>query len=538
MSARDHTDTGELFPLERALRGLRERFADAVLDADRGSLREHLVVVPAARLREVAGAVHREWGGALLAAFGLDERDPHGRFRLHYLFSMAPEDAVLTLIAAVPGDDPRFPSVAPVVPAAAWSERELRDLLGVTASGHPDPRPLVAHDGWPPHFHPLRRDFAPTAEVSWTPQLAAPAAAGGGAFEIPVGPVHGVIAEAGRFRLSTAGEDVLALDVRLGWAYRGLETLAAGARVGRGLELAERTCGRCAFSHALAFSLAVEEMTGTLVPPRARALRVLAGELERLHNHVGDLAAMLSEIAYTVGAAEGMRLRELLQQVNAALFGHRLLRGVCVPGGVARDLEDGQQRWLRGVLGEVRADVAGLAGAALANPTVTDRLDGAGRLARPAAHALGAVGPAARAAGIARDVRRDHPYAAYRDLDFQVPVRDAGDVRARFEIRVDEVHESLNLLDQLLLRLPGGPLGQHLGGLAPGRSGLGVVESPRGALVHWVRAGHGDTLDAWRVRSASFADWPALERAATGGPVADFPLVRRSFNLCHACADR
>lgn len=156
--------SGDLFPLAVALRGLQQRFADAVIDADRGSLREHLVVVPAARLREVASALQNEWGGTLVTAFALDEREPHGRFRMHVLFSMAPEDAVLTLIAAVPGDDPRYPAITPAVPAAHWLEREMRDLMGVIPESHPDPRPLVAHDGWPRGAHPLRKDFAPPAD--------------------------------------------------------------------------------------------------------------------------------------------------------------------------------------------------------------------------------------------------------------------------------------------------------------------------------------------------------------------------------------
>jgi Ni,Fe-hydrogenase III large subunit/Ni,Fe-hydrogenase III component G len=530
--------SGELFPLETALRGLRERFAEAILDADRASLREHVVVVRAERLAAIAAAVHREWGGALVTLFGLDERAPHGRFRVHATFSMAPEDALLTLVAAVPEDAPRYPSITPGVPAAHWLERELKDLLGVTPEGHPDPSPLVAHAGWPAGAHPLRTDFAPPEGWSWAPRFAFHPVEGDGVFEIPVGPIHAGIIEPGHFRFSSVGEAVLKLDVRLGWKYRGLETLARGASVTRGLELAERVCGLCAFSHALAYCAALEEVTDTTVPPRARALRSLAAELERLYNHAGTIGHLLTTTAYVVGAAEANRLKEILQQANDALFGHRFLRGVCVPGGVARDLEEAHQHWLRGVLAAVRADLEALNRSTLANPAVMDRLLGAGSLAREVAADLGVVGPAARASGIPRDVRRDHPYASYRDLDFRVPAREAGDALARFQVHVDEMHESLTLIEQMLLRLPGGPLAQHLGGLPAGRWGLGLVESPRGRLAHWVRAGGGGVLEAWRVRSASHADWPAVAIAVLGNIVPDFPLVNKSFNLCYACVDR
>jgi Ni,Fe-hydrogenase III large subunit len=274
------------------------------------------------------------------------------------------------------------------------------------------------------------------------------------------------------------------------------------------------------------------------VPLRARALRVIAAELERLYNHASDVAGILNDVAYTVGWAEGMRIKETLQQLNDALFGHRFLRGVCVPGGVARDLDDAQQLWMRDVLGDVRADFETLVRLATENAAVMDRLTGTGTLTRQAAHDLGVVGPAARASGLDRDARRDHAYAFYRDLDFRVPLRESGDVLARLQMRADEAHESINLIDQLVLRLPGGPLAQHVAPAPAGRWGVGLVESPRGMLMHWARVDGREGIESWRVRSASYANWPALALAVLGNIVPDFPLINKSFNLCYACADR
>jgi Ni,Fe-hydrogenase III large subunit/Ni,Fe-hydrogenase III component G len=532
------TPVGDLFPLDNALRGIRERFADAVIDAERTSMRERTVVVPAERLAEVAGALVNEWGGTLIALFGLDERAEHGRFRVHAMFSMAPEDAIVTLVAAVPESAPFYPALTPLVPAAHWLERELHDLMGLTPVGHPDPRPLVAHAGWPRGMHPLRRDFVPPADVAWPPRFAFEPVEGEGVFEIPVGPIHAGIIEPGHFRFSTVGEAVLKLDVRLGWTYRGLETLAAGAGLTRGLELAERLCGTCAFSHALAFCHAAEELAGVTVPPRARALRSLAAELERIASHLGDLGGILNDVAWVGGAAELMRLLEIVRQLCGHLFGHRFLRGLCVPGGVLRDLDDAQQLWLRRVLSDVRADLPVAIADATSNAAVLDRLAGTGVLTREVAHDLGVTGVAARASGLERDGRRDHPFAFYRDLDFRVVTRGAGDVLARLEVRVDEVQESLNIIDQMILRLPGGPLAQHLGELPPGRWGSGVIESPRGLHVHWLRADERGAIGEWRVRSASHAIWPAVALAVPGNIVPDFPLINKSFNLCYACTDK
>jgi Ni,Fe-hydrogenase III large subunit len=135
-------------------------------------------------------------------------------------------------------------------------------------------------------------------------------------------------------------------------------------------------------------------------------------------------------------------------------------------------------------------------------------------------------------------VRRAHPYAFYRDLEFQVPVRQDGDVLARFALKADEIHESLNIVDQMLLHLPGGPLREEQVVPPAGRSGLGLVESPRGLLSHWVRAGEEGRVDEWRMRSASHANWPAVANAVRDNIVPDFPLINKSFNLCYACVDR
>lgn len=531
-------ESGELFPLDSALRGIRERFSDAVIDADRNSLRERTVVVPAERLAEVAGCIVNEWGGSLLTLFGLDERAAHGRFRLHVLFTMAPEDAILTLISAVPEIAPAYRAVTTTVHAAHWLERELMDLLGVTAMAHPDPRPLIAHAGWPRDMHPLRKDFVPAPGMDWAPRYQFLPVEGDGVFEIPVGPIHAGIIEPGHFRFSTVGEAVLKLDVRLGWKWRGLEKIAEGETLSRGLELSERICGTCAFSHALAFCSAAEELAGIVVPPRARALRSMAGEIERLTNHLTDLGGILTDVAWVVGAAEMARLKELVQQVADALFGHRFLRGVCVPGGVQRDLDDAQQLWLRRTLADLRADVAQVLRAAHANAAVMDRLVGTGILPPGVARDMGVTGVAARASGSIRDGRKDHPYAFYRDLDFLVATRTAGDVLARLEVRGDEIVESLNLIDQMILRLPGGTLVQHLGELPPERWGLGLVESPRGLLSHWLRADERGLIGEWRVRSASHAIWPAVAMSVPGNIVPDFPLINKSFNLCYACTDK
>jgi Ni,Fe-hydrogenase III large subunit len=174
----------------------------------------------------------------------------------------------------------------------------------------------------------------------------------------------------------------------------------------------------------------------------------------------------------------------------------------------------------------------------LHNESVLDRITGTGVLPPHVVRDLGATGAAARASGLDLDVRRDHPYAFYKELDFQVVRRTAGDVKARFEVKTDEIFESMNLIDQLVNRMPGGPLAQHLGAMPLDRWGFAMAESPRGLLSHWLRLGSDGMIADWRVRSASHALWPALAQSVPGNIVPDFPLINKSFNLCYACCDK
>jgi Ni,Fe-hydrogenase III large subunit len=374
--------------------------------------------------------------------------------------------------------------------------------------------------------------------MDWAPRFRVPEVEGEGVFAIPVGPIHAGLVEPAHFRFASAGESVLQLDVKLGWTWRGLEKLAEGGTLQRGLEIAERLCGGCSFAHALAWCGAVEELAGLTVPPRARGIRTIAAELERIANHLADLAGITDHVACPLAAMEYTRAQEVVRQIADALFGQRFLRGLCVPGGVTLDLDDTQQQWLRQVVADLRARTTLTTRDALATGSVVERLQGAGRLDPAAVQAWGATGPVARASGATRDARRDHPYAFYRELDFEVARGETGDARARLDVRVAEIHESLNLIDQLLLRLPGGPTAQHLGAPPADRWGCGLVESPRGLLTHWLRLDPEGRVADWRVRSASHALWPALAHAATGDLVPDFPLVNRSFGLCHGCTDK
>jgi len=453
-------------------------------------------------------------------------------------------DVFVTLLVSLDPGRPVLPSISAEVPAASWHEREARDLLGIVFAGHPDPRPLVVHDGWPKDLHPLRKRFdarlrPPVEPAEEFPHLVVE---GEGVFEVPVGPIHAGIIEPGHFRFSTVGESVLNLEPRLFYTHRGLEKRIEGLSVDDAFHVAERVCGVCSVSHGLGFCEASEQIAGVEVPRRARVLRTVALELERLYNHVGDIGNIAAGASYHYGTSAGMRMKEALQQLAEAISGNRFLRGLVVPGGARVDLTAELARVMEVAMASTAEALASLMDRIENNPTVTDRLDATGVLPLEDAIALGVTGVAARASGVDRDARRDHPHAAYaseRDLAVAVATETDGDVHARMDVRALEARESIRLLRALLASVPPGPVRAAMpAALPPWRVGLASIESPRGAAIHWLRSDAAGRIDRYHLRSASYANWPAVPIAAQSAIVPDFPLVNKSFELCYSCTDR
>jgi Ni,Fe-hydrogenase III large subunit len=471
---------------------------------------------------------------------GLDERSVGGDGLAVEAVVHAPDGGLARLRAELSLREPGYPSISPLVPAAHWDEREAKDLFGIIPLGHPDPRRLVLHERWPRGYHPLRKDVRagirpPDAERHFVPFEVH----GEGVYQLPVGPIHAGVIEPGHFRFSAIGERVLHLDARLGFVHRGLEKLVEGRAFAAALPIVERACGVCTVTHALAYSQAVEELTATEIPPRARWARVLLAELERLYNHVGDLGNACAGIGFQPAVARLGWLKERLLRVNDALTGHRYLTGIVAPGGLGVDLDADGLASLPTSLEGIASELAAAVRSIVRSDGVMSRFHGTGVVSPAAAESLGALGVAARACGISHDLRRDRPYAAYDELEVELVSAAAGDVAARFHVRAQEASVSLRLVREVLRRLPDGPVAASLGASPPaGTSALGAVEGPRGASWIWLRAGVDGSVDRLRLRSASFANWPVVAAAVPGNLVPDFPLINKSFELCYACADR
>jgi Ni,Fe-hydrogenase III large subunit/Ni,Fe-hydrogenase III component G len=505
--------------------------ADAVV---RRTRELHCTCSPEQILRAAEIATTR-LGAQLVMIAGEDRRPQAGAFYVHYLFGHAASNWWLHVSVPLDGDDPHVRSLAALHYPASRFEREMSDLFGIRVEGHPDPRPLVRHGFWPEDYFPLRHDAQPRTFADDGRPFPFTAVGGEGVYEIPVGPVHAGVIEPGHFRFSVLGETIIDMKSRLYFTHKGTEKLFEGRRAEDGVELAERISGDTTVGHTLAYCQAIEASSGTEPPARARYLRVLLLELERLYNHVADVGAIANDTGFAIAQAHCLRIRERLLRLNKSIAGSRLMRGAIVPGGVTFDLPANA-----GVDREVDAAVADfeeVVQICLSNTLLLDRLHRTGVLDGQIAADHGVLGYVARASGRDIDARRDHPFAAYGDLRFGVPVLTAGDVKARTLVRIDEVRHSAALIQQVCAGLPSGPLAAPLGALDPMAPAFGVVEGWRGRIVHWVTAGVDGRLHRVKIVDPSFFNWPALSLALLDNIVPDFPLCNKSFNQSYSGND-
>ena len=480
----------------------------------------------------VAGELERGLRLALVAA-----HEDSGTFRVVHVFLGSASERV-EVVVEVPRQDAWLPTLAGVSYQAGRFEREMHDLYGIIARDHPQPFRLTRHGHWPAGYYPMRRDATTNpafneVEVGFP----YPEVSGQGVYEIPVGPVHAGMIEPGHFRFSVVGETILKMYQRLYFVHRGIEKLFEGRRIDDGIALAERISGDTAVGHSLAYAMAVEDALGIEVPERDRLVRALLLECERLYNHVNDIGAIVNDVGFGIVNQHAGRLRETLLRHNATLTGHRLLRGGVRIGGA--DLQSSPDL---GLIAAVAAEVAELAAISTGHPLVANRLDGTAVLPLDQARRLGVLGYVARASGVSIDARAQQPFVDLGER-FEVVTRAAGDVRARFDVRVDEVAVSAALVEVLAGRIAAldvtAPVGHgSTPALAGPGAGLGVVEAWRGTLVHRIEVDAHGVLTRVKVVDPSFCTWPGLPVALADTIVPDFPLANKSFNMSYAGNDR
>lgn len=519
---------------------LKETYGDRIENFEQPRGTRLFVDVARAGIRDVANEVVK-MGGRYLVSVGADNIARDGTLRLIHTFGLDRDDLYLGLRTSAPADDPVFDSITPDIPNAGWSERECMDLLGMKFAGHPKPKRLVLADDWPEGIYPLRK------EVPWN--LMPPPAenvayqldeAPEGCTTIPVGPFHPTLHEPAHFAVFVDGETIKGCDYRGFMVHRGLEKLCQTQVTYNEIPfIAERICGICGSVHAASYAQALEMAAGLAISRRAEYIRTILLELERVHSHLLWLGVAGHLIGFDTVFMQAWRVRESIMWFGEKLTGNRKTYGMIVAGGVRRDITPELADELRTVLATVEKELMTIHKAVAGDSAIHRRTKGVGRITKQETELWSLVGPVARARGVDIDARRDHPYAAYDEMRFDVPVVDSCDVWGTVVVRILETFEAIKIIRQALDAMPAGPIMTEFAeDIPPFRHAIASVEAPRGEVVHYLITGEDNRPERWRVRAPTYPNLQGVPLMLLNDQFADLPIIIGSIDPCFSCTDR
>ena len=497
-------------------------------------------------------------GGFISTMIPNDERQINGCYALYYAISMegskmteaddfaAEDKCFITVKTLIPGSDPTFPSVTPLVPACVWYEREAYDMFGLVAEGLPDKRRLVLSDDWPDGLHPLRKDAMdyryrpdpvdhrdePDAEFLFP--------TGDAVVDVPLGPLHVTSDEPGHFRLFCDGDEIIDADYRLFYQHRGMEKLAENRmnydQMGY---LAERVCGICGYAHAIACIEAAEKAIKLEIPLRAQAIRVICLEIERLHSHLLNIGLACEVTGNYNAFMHIFRVREYSMELAQLVTGGRKTYGNVVMGGLRRDMTNHEIKKGIEIINKLDIQISEIWDAVMEDKRQLGRWKGVGVLDRQVARDFSPVGPNMRGSGFKRDNRYDHPYDFFKQIEFEVAVEHGCDVFSREMVRYKELKSSIHIIRQCFELMPQTPIMiDPVTMIKPENFALGHDEAPRGENVHWIMQGSAQKVYRWRCRAATYNNWPSLRYQFRGNNISDAALIVCSLDPCYSCTER
>ncbi len=356
---------------------------------------------------------------------------------------------------------------------------------------------------------------------------------------VPIGPYHALQEEPEFFKLHVEGERVVGLDIELGYNHRGIEKLSESKDYEETIFLVERICGICSASHPMACVQAIEDAGSIEVPERALYIRSTIGELERIHSHLLWLGLAGHFLGFNTLWMWAWRHREDVLNVLEAITGNRNHYGMMKPGGVHRDIHRDDLPTVARMVDALRRPLDLFQGAVMDDPLVHARTDGIGVLTQEQALAYGALGPTARASGVDIDVRRDHPQSAYAAVEWDVVVRERGDVFDKLVVRILEMFESVRIIEQCLerLRTVAGGIDSKPKRVSPGE-GIGSYEAPRGEVFHYIRSDGSNRPVRHKIRAPSYMNVPTNRSTVLGHSIADATIILAAVDPCYCCTER
>ena len=356
---------------------------------------------------------------------------------------------------------------------------------------------------------------------------------------IPIGPYHPLQEEPEFFKLHVEGEKVVGLDIELGYNHRSIEKLSESKTFEQSVFLVERVCGICSTSHPIACVQAFEDAGDVEVPERALYIRSVIGELERIHSHMLWLGLAGHFLGFNTVWMWVWRYREDVLNICELITGNRNHYAMMKPGGVRRDIKAEDIPAIQKMLDGLKGPLALFRDAVVDDPVIHARTKGVGVLTKQQCIDYCAVGPTTRASGVAIDVRRDHPHAAYGLVDWKVITTQNGDVFDKVVVRILEMFESIRIIEQCLekLKTVPGPIDSNPKEIKPG-DGIGHYEAPRGEVFHYIRSDGGNRPARHKIRAPSYMNVPTDREAVLGETVSDATIILAAVDPCYCCTER
>jgi len=524
------------------LNQLKEKFGPAIVRADLPYDGRMFVYVEPQVLKAVCRYVFRDLDARYVISIGTDDRPFSGSFLVFHDFAFDKDKILLSVITTADAGSPKVDSISDIIPGANWAEREIRDMFGVEPVGHPYPKRLVLPDGWPDNLHPLRKDmdwnhvpkeYDENREFKFSDPPP-------GCTIVPFGPFHPTLDEPSHFRLYVEGEVVRGCEYRGFMVHRGIEKLSETVLSYNDIPMmAERICGICGCVHSVAYVQAVEYAAALKIPARAEYMRTVMLEIERLHSHLLWVGLACHLVGFDTLFMQSWRIREPIMWMAEKITGNRKTYGLCQVGGVRWDITPEIRAELRALLDKLEAEWIPVVGAVVKDKNIQKRTRDVGVADKEYCKDMGLVGPVARAAGCDIDCRRDHPYAAYDRVDFDVITHDTSDVWGRVVVRAKEVFESIRIVRQCLDKMEPGPLMAEISEELPaGRIGVSSIEAPRGESHHFVITGENNKPRRWRVRAPTYQNLQGVPGMIKDQMIADMTISLGSIDPCFSCTDR
>jgi Ni,Fe-hydrogenase III large subunit len=458
-------------------------------------------------------------GAYPVALFG--ENEDESLIRVWCVLADIHEEVLWLTSVRMRKDGGRFASLANQFPAMNYFECELFEQTGIIPENHPWLRPVRTADLWkkngePYHFYDVKGE-----EV----------------HEVAVGPVHAGVIEPGHFRFQCYGEEILHLEIQLGYQHRGLEELLLKQKQSQQIVLVESIAGDSVIAHATAFCSAIETLAGVSPSLREQTVRGIAAELERVAMHLSTLSGIATDIGFALPAAAFGGLRTAAINLTAGICGNRFGRGWIIPGGVRFDLDPALIEKARHILQNLLTKFSDIEALFFDSSSALARLEETGTVTAEQAGAAGLVGLAARASGVARDVRADFPYSIYRYSSIPSPTLESGDVYARAKLRALEIRNSLQFIFEQLDNLPAPKPKSKLQVLTKNAFIVALAEGHRGEIAHVLITDANGRLAQVKIKDPSFHNWQGLALAVRENGISDFPLCNKSFDLSYAGHD-